>query len=271
MVVTGAEFRFIVTEQLAGDRPGARRGADRARGAQHRPRGARRGAAASPRRDPDGADAGLPLGPRHPRRRGLPRRGARRRGRGRGRRRSSPSACARRGPRPATAISSSPTPPTAAAPPAPLPLRRFVEKPDAATAAAMLAGGRHLWNSGVFLFSAAAIIEAFETHQPAMLAAVRAAVAGGDGRPRLPAARPGGLGRVETLSIDYAVMEKAGEPRRRALRRRLVGPRLLGRHRPRHGDGRDRHGALGPGARRSTARTACCAPRAPTRCWSASG
>jgi mannose-1-phosphate guanylyltransferase / mannose-6-phosphate isomerase len=32
-------------------------------------------------------------------------------------------------------------------PPAPLPLRRFVEKPDAAAAEAMLAGGRHLWNA----------------------------------------------------------------------------------------------------------------------------
>ncbi|MCL4675277.1 MAG: mannose-1-phosphate guanylyltransferase, partial [Pararhodobacter sp.] len=41
------------------------------------------------------------------------------------------------------------------------PLARFVEKPDLATAQSMLAGGRHLWNAGIFLFSADALIEAF--------------------------------------------------------------------------------------------------------------
>lgn len=32
------------------------------------------------------------------------------------------------------------------------PLARFVEKPDLALARAFLAGGRHLWNAGIFLF-----------------------------------------------------------------------------------------------------------------------
>jgi len=95
------------------------------------------------------------------------------------------------------------------APPAPRPLARFVEKPDAATAAAMLADGRHLWNSGIFLFSAAAILAAFETHQPAMLAAVRAALAAA--APDLGFLRldPAAWGGAESVSIDYAVMEKA--------------------------------------------------------------
>ena len=93
--------------------------------------------------------------------------------------------------------------------PAPLPLERFVEKPDAAAAAAMVADGRHLWNSGVFLFSAAAIVGAFEAHQPAMTAAVRAAFEGATADLGFLRLDPAPWARAGTLSIDYAVMEKA--------------------------------------------------------------
>ena len=37
-------------------------------------------------------------------------------------------------------------------------LARFIEKPDAATAAALVASGRHLWNSGMFVFTAASLL-----------------------------------------------------------------------------------------------------------------
>jgi mannose-1-phosphate guanylyltransferase/mannose-6-phosphate isomerase len=99
--------------------------------------------------------------------------------------------------------------PDMAAPPTALPLRGFVEKPDAATAAAMLADGRHLWNSGIFLFSVRAILAAFETHAPALTDAVRKAVAGA--APDLAFVRldPDAWAAVESVSIDYAVMEKA--------------------------------------------------------------
>lgn len=40
----------------------------------------------------------------------------------------------------------------------PQPLKGFVEKPDLATAEAPLAGGMHLWNAGIFLFSTKAIL-----------------------------------------------------------------------------------------------------------------
>jgi len=95
------------------------------------------------------------------------------------------------------------------APPAPLPLLRFVEKPDRETAEAMLADGRHLWNSGVFLFSARAIIAAFETHQPAMTAAVRAALEAAVEDLAFLRLDPAAWAGAESLSIDYAVMEKA--------------------------------------------------------------
>lgn len=41
---------------------------------------------------------------------------------------------------------------------------RFVEKPDRARAEEFLATGRFLWNSGVFVWSTAAIVEALERH-----------------------------------------------------------------------------------------------------------
>ncbi len=57
-------------------------------------------------------------------------------------------------------------------------LRRFVEKPDAETAAAFLAGGAHLWNAGIFLFTARTLIAAFQAHSPALCPPVQAAVTG---------------------------------------------------------------------------------------------
>jgi len=91
------------------------------------------------------------------------------------------------------------------------PAQRFVEKPAREVAKAYLAGERHLWNAGIFLFRASAMIAALERHAPEILAAVRTA---------LPAAGPLAPGearalereafvRAPSISIDYAVMEKA--------------------------------------------------------------
>jgi len=100
--------------------------------------------------------------------------------------------------------------PDMAGPPAPVPLVRFVEKPDEATAAAMLAGRRHLWNSGIFLFSTRAILEAFERLQPEMVAAVRKAVAEATADLAFLRLEPQAWAASPSVSIDYAVMEKAG-------------------------------------------------------------
>jgi mannose-1-phosphate guanylyltransferase / mannose-6-phosphate isomerase len=93
--------------------------------------------------------------------------------------------------------------------PRPLPLKRFVEKPDAARAAEMLAAGSYLWNAGIFLFSARSLITAFEAHAPDMLGPVGAALA--RGRADLAflrlAAEP--WGQAAEISIDYAIMERA--------------------------------------------------------------
>jgi mannose-1-phosphate guanylyltransferase/mannose-6-phosphate isomerase len=88
-------------------------------------------------------------------------------------------------------------------------LARFVEKPDAGRAAEMLEGGRHLWNAGVFLARAATLVEAFRAHAPAILEGAEAALAqaGRDlGFVRLDA---GAWAATPEDSIDYAVMEKA--------------------------------------------------------------
>ncbi|MFN3292880.1 MAG: mannose-1-phosphate guanylyltransferase/mannose-6-phosphate isomerase [Gemmobacter sp.] len=93
--------------------------------------------------------------------------------------------------------------------PVPQPLVRFVEKPDAATAAALLASGRHLWNAGIFLFSLPAIFAAFAAHAPDMLETVRAAVAGAQADLGFTRLAPGPWGGLPDISIDYAVMEKS--------------------------------------------------------------
>jgi mannose-1-phosphate guanylyltransferase/mannose-6-phosphate isomerase len=85
-------------------------------------------------------------------------------------------------------------------------VKRFVEKPDAATAARYLADG-FLWNSGNFIVSAAALLDELTRHAPGIAEAARAA---------LPADLNGPLVRLNDafreaprISIDYAVMEKS--------------------------------------------------------------
>lgn len=51
----------------------------------------------------------------------------------------------------------------------PVPLRGFVEKPGLAGAQQMLESGNYLWNAGIFLFSADAILQAHAEHAPDML------------------------------------------------------------------------------------------------------
>ena len=59
-----------------------------------------------------------------------------------------------------------------------VPLKAFVEKPTAEVATCFQASGRHLWNAGIFLFTAKAIIAAYEELAPDMVPHMRAAVRG---------------------------------------------------------------------------------------------
>ncbi|RKT32128.1 mannose-1-phosphate guanylyltransferase/mannose-6-phosphate isomerase [Roseovarius halotolerans] len=89
-------------------------------------------------------------------------------------------------------------------------LRRFVEKPDADVARDMLEAGNFLWNAGIFLFAARDVIAAFEAHAPELMAPVRDAVK--KARPDLGFLRldPEAWAKAESISIDFAVMERAG-------------------------------------------------------------
>jgi mannose-1-phosphate guanylyltransferase/mannose-6-phosphate isomerase len=86
----------------------------------------------------------------------------------------------------------------------------FHEKPDAATAAGWVAGGRHLWNAGMFLFAPEVMIEEIKSHAPeiaALLPALPDRVTDDEtALERFYRAAP-------AVSIDVAVMERS----RRAL------------------------------------------------------
>ena len=101
------------------------------------------------------------------------------------------------------------TEPTADFAAVPQPLARFVEKPDAARAQAMLAGGRHLWNAGIFLFTTTDLIAAFSAHAPETLSGVRAAFAACEHDLGFTRLDPAPWSALPDISIDYAVMEKA--------------------------------------------------------------
>jgi len=87
-------------------------------------------------------------------------------------------------------------------------LARFIEKPDAGAAARMIADGRHLWNSGMFMFTARTILVEMERFAPEVMRAVRASF---DTRRtdldfiRLDAEA---FAAAPDISIDYAVAEK---------------------------------------------------------------
>jgi mannose-1-phosphate guanylyltransferase / mannose-6-phosphate isomerase len=85
---------------------------------------------------------------------------------------------------------------------------RFLEKPDAKTAARFVSDGRHLWNSGMFVFTARTLLEELEQHAPEVLLAVRQAVA--DRKADLDFTRLGveAFAACPSISIDYAVAER---------------------------------------------------------------
>ena len=93
--------------------------------------------------------------------------------------------------------------------PVPQPLRSFVEKPDLAKAEALLAEGMHLWNAGIFLFSTTSILEAFADHAPEVLANTRAAYDAAEKDLSFTRLAPAPWADLPDISIDYAVMERA--------------------------------------------------------------
>jgi mannose-1-phosphate guanylyltransferase/mannose-6-phosphate isomerase len=87
-------------------------------------------------------------------------------------------------------------------------LARFIEKPDQATAEVLAVSGRHLWNSGMFVFTARTLLAELETHAPALLAALRPAVSGRTQDLDFIRLEPEAFANVPDISLDYAVAER---------------------------------------------------------------
>jgi mannose-1-phosphate guanylyltransferase/mannose-6-phosphate isomerase len=88
-------------------------------------------------------------------------------------------------------------------------LKRFIEKPDRQSAEDMLSAGGFLWNAGIFLFSVKTILEAFKLHAPALLDPVLSAVDNAQSDLGFLRLDPDSWMRADDISIDYAVMERA--------------------------------------------------------------
>jgi mannose-1-phosphate guanylyltransferase len=95
-------------------------------------------------------------------------------------------------------------------------VKRFQEKPDVITARRLIRQGA-LWNSGMFAWRAAALLDSLRRYQPAiftLLGAIRAAAGGRSlTRPSPSLARfiAREYGKMPSISIDYAVLEKAAD------------------------------------------------------------
>lgn len=87
-------------------------------------------------------------------------------------------------------------------------VKRFVEKPDRATAEDYLGTGDYYWNSGMFLFRASRYLEELEAFQPAMVAACRAALAGSRQDLHFTRLDAEAFKACPADSVDYAVMER---------------------------------------------------------------
>lgn len=87
---------------------------------------------------------------------------------------------------------------------------RFVEKPAQDKALEFLASGQYLWNAGIFLMRAQALLDALQAHAPDILGVCRQAMQQPqrDGLFLRPDAAA--FAACRSQSIDYAVMERAG-------------------------------------------------------------
>ncbi len=88
-------------------------------------------------------------------------------------------------------------------------VKRFVEKPDLATAQSYLDSGDYFWNAGMFVWSVAAITAELAKNTPSLWSALQAIdtglAAGTAIDPLLEAHYPS----LEKISVDYAIIEKA--------------------------------------------------------------
>lgn len=88
-------------------------------------------------------------------------------------------------------------------------LARFVEKPDEPTARQYIDAGNFVWNAGMFLFTAEAVLQAFKAHAPDCLSAAEAALEQGERRGHICLPSKAAFAKAPNTSFDYAIMEHA--------------------------------------------------------------
>ena len=86
---------------------------------------------------------------------------------------------------------------------------RFIEKPDSARARDLVADGSFAWNSGIFLFSVAAMRAALAAHAPGVLAGAEAAMTQRSATARRIDPDAASFAAIDAISIDHAVFEHA--------------------------------------------------------------
>jgi len=86
---------------------------------------------------------------------------------------------------------------------------QFTEKPDESTARRFIESGRYFWNSGMFAFKTSEILASIERYMPQLYASlVRIQDASGTKEEEDVTRRE--FGGMESVSIDYGIMEKSG-------------------------------------------------------------
>jgi mannose-1-phosphate guanylyltransferase len=90
-------------------------------------------------------------------------------------------------------------------------MEAFVEKPNRSTAVGYISDRRHLWNSGIFLFTPVTILAEIENHLPQLSRALQT-IASAIGTPDYETVLAREYAPVEGISIDYGVMERTTTP-----------------------------------------------------------
>lgn len=91
-------------------------------------------------------------------------------------------------------------------------VKTFAEKPDLDTAKSFLKSGDFLWNSGMFVWRADAIMKEFDAHLPSV-SRLCSEMIDSLGSTTRQAAIDSFYRSVVSISIDYGIMEKAGDVR----------------------------------------------------------
>lgn len=94
-------------------------------------------------------------------------------------------------------------------------VRRFTEKPELEVAKEYVASGRYLWNAGMFFWRVSTFLNALKIYLPKTYE-VMEMLAAKIGKPAYNAALKKYYAKLENISVDYAILERAtrepGEP-----------------------------------------------------------